>query len=53
LETPVKELLELMHRHRVKRIPVVSNEKVVAIVSRANLLLALARRADRMSHSQD
>lgn len=53
VETPVKDLLELMQRHRVKRIPVVSNDKVVGIVSRANLLLALSRRADRISHSQD
>ncbi len=53
VETPVEELLELMERHRVKRIPIVSNQKVVGIVSRANLLLALARRANRISHSQD
>ena len=53
VETPVEELLELMQRHRVKRIPIVSNEKVVGIVSRADLLLALTRRANRMSHSQD
>jgi CBS domain-containing protein len=49
VETPVEELLELMEQHRVKRIPIVSNEKVVGIVSRANLLLALSRRANRMS----
>ena len=49
VETSVKELLELMQQHRVKRIPVVSNDKIVGIVSRANLLLALTRIANRMS----
>ena len=53
VETPVNELIELMQRHRVKRIPIVSNEKVVGIVSRANLLLALTRRANGISNSQD
>ena len=40
-DTPVEEIVELMHRHRVKRLPVVAEGKVVGIVSRANLLEAL------------
>jgi CBS domain-containing protein len=47
VEAPVEEVMELMDRHRVKRIPVVSDGKVVGIVSRANLLQAVLRRSDR------
>ena len=41
VDTPIEETVELMHRHRVKRLPVVADGKVVGIVSRANLLEAL------------
>jgi CBS domain-containing protein len=41
--TPLEEVVRLMERHRVKRVPVVSGDKLVGIVSRANLLHALAR----------
>jgi CBS domain-containing protein len=41
VDTPVEEIVDLMHRHRVKRLPVVAEGKVVGIVSRANLLEAL------------
>jgi CBS domain-containing protein len=41
--TPLEEVVRLMERHRIKRVPVVSGDKVVGIVSRANLLHALAR----------
>jgi CBS domain-containing protein len=44
-ETPVEEIVALMHRHNVKRLPVVTQGKVVGIVSRANLLMALLRKA--------
>jgi CBS domain-containing protein len=44
-DTPVEAIVELMHRHNVKRLPVVTQGKVVGIVSRANLLLALLRKA--------
>jgi CBS domain-containing protein len=43
-ETPLEEVVALMNRHKVKRLPVVAQGKVVGIVSRANLLLALLRR---------
>jgi CBS domain-containing protein len=45
-ETPVEDIVALMNRHKVKRLPVVTEGKVVGIVSRANLLLALLRRFD-------
>jgi len=46
VETPLTEIVDAMERRNVKRIPVVDNGRVVGIVSRANLLLALLRRAD-------
>ena len=44
-DTPLEEVVALMEKRRVKRIPVVRGDKVVGIVSRANLLHALARLA--------
>jgi CBS-domain-containing membrane protein len=41
-ETPLSDVVELMERHRVKRLPVLRDHKLVGIVSRANLLHALA-----------
>jgi CBS domain-containing protein len=41
-ETPLDEIVRLMERHRIKRLPVVQDGKLVGIVSRANLLHALA-----------
>lgn len=46
LQTPVEEIAEIMEREGVKRLPVVANGAVVGIVSRANLLLVLLRRAE-------
>jgi CBS domain-containing protein len=44
-ETPLEEVINLMHRHSVRRLPVVADGKVVGIVSRGNLLRALLRRS--------
>jgi len=41
-ETPLGEIAVLLERNRIKRVPIVQNGKVVGIVSRANLLQALA-----------
>jgi CBS domain-containing protein len=41
-ETPLEEIVGLMERHRIKRLPVVQDGKLIGIVSRANLLHALA-----------
>jgi predicted transcriptional regulator len=41
-QTPLEEVVRLMEHHRIKRLPVVHDGKVVGIVSRANLLRALA-----------
>ncbi len=41
-DTPVEEMVRLMERRRIKRLPVLRAGQVVGIVSRANLLHALA-----------
>lgn len=41
--TPIAEIAKLMETHHIKRVPVVENGKLVGIVSRANLVEALAR----------
>ena len=43
-ETPVGEIARLLEEHRIKRVPVVREGKLVGIVSRANLLHSLAAR---------
>jgi CBS domain-containing protein len=40
--TPLSDIVELMERRRIKRLPVLRDRKLVGIVSRANLLHALA-----------
>jgi len=41
-DTPLSDVVELMERHRIKRLPVLRDRKIVGMVSRANLLHALA-----------
>jgi CBS domain-containing protein len=50
-DTPLDQVVHLMETRRVKRLPVVRGGKVVGIVSRANLMLAVAsiHRATRAS----
>ncbi|MYL23149.1 CBS domain-containing protein [Vreelandella massiliensis] len=40
--TPLHKIARLLEKHRIKRVPVVSDGKLVGIVSRANLLQGLA-----------
>jgi CBS domain-containing protein len=44
-DTPLDDIVHLMEAHRIKRLPVMRNRKVVGIVSRADLLHALASAA--------
>ena len=44
-DTPLEEVVAVMEKRHIKRVPVVRGDKVVGIVSRANLLHALARLA--------
>jgi CBS domain-containing protein len=41
-DTPLGDIATLLERNRIKRVPIVQNGQVVGIVSRANLLQALA-----------
>jgi CBS domain-containing protein len=43
--TPLEEVVGLMEKHRIKRLPVLDHGTIVGIVSRANLLHALAHLA--------
>jgi len=47
-ETPLQEIATLLERHRIKRVPILRDGKLVGIVSRSNLIQALAS-----SHPQD
>lgn len=42
-DMPVRELADTLERNGIKRVPIIRDGKVVGIVSRANLLRALAR----------
>lgn len=46
-DTSLDEVVSLMERRRIKRVPVVSGLRIIGIVSRANLLHALASLARR------
>ena len=41
-DTPLEEVVSLMEKRRIKRLPVIKGDRVVGIISRANLLYALA-----------
>ena len=41
-DTPLAKIASLLERHRIKRVPVMRERKLVGIVSRANLLQGLA-----------
>lgn len=41
-DTPIGEIADLLERNAIKRVPIVKDRKVVGIVSRANLIQALA-----------
>jgi CBS domain-containing protein len=50
-DTTLDKVVQLMEKHRVKRLPVVRGKKLVGIVSRANLLHALASLAPQVHSS--
>jgi len=53
-DTPLEEIVSVMERHRIKRLPVLEDGKAVGIVSRANLmhpLAGLAREAKKPTES--
>ena len=55
-DTPLEEIVKLMEKRQIKRIPVVRGEQVVGIVTRANLVHAVAsasREAQPSDESDD
>jgi len=42
-DTPVEEIAQLMTTHKIKRVPVMRGGEVVGIVSRADIVSAIAR----------
>ena len=44
VETSLEDVVALMKQHSVKRLPIVKEGKVVGILSRANLIMALTRK---------
>lgn len=44
-DTPLADIVDLMEKRNVKRLPVLRNDKIVGIVTRANLLQAVASNA--------
>src|SRR5271156_1179252 len=52
-ETPLSEIATLFERKRIKRVPVVEDGKLVGIVSRSNLIQALASVVGRMDHHDE
>jgi CBS domain-containing protein len=45
--TPLEEIVELMEQRHIKRVPIVHEERLVGVVSRADLLRALATELER------
>lgn len=48
-DTPISDIATLLERHRIKRVPVVHDGKVIGVVSRANLIQALASTISKQS----
>jgi FOG: CBS domain len=46
-DTPLGEVAALLETKRIKRVPIVSNGQLVGIISRANLVQALAAEVQR------
>lgn len=51
-ESPLADVVRLMEEHSVKRVPVVDGERVVGIVSRADVMVALAESLHESKHAQ-
>jgi CBS domain-containing protein len=41
-DTPIEEIAQLMSKNRIQRLPVINRDKIVGIVSRADLVNAIA-----------
>jgi signal-transduction protein with cAMP-binding, CBS, and nucleotidyltransferase domain len=52
-DTPLSEIAALIERKRIKRVPVVKDGKLVGIVSRSNLIQALASVVGRIDQHDE
>lgn len=52
-DTPLAEIAALLERHRIKRVPIIEQGKIVGIVSRANLVQALASASSTVTKAAD
>ena len=52
-ETPLSEIAAIFERKRIKRVPVVKDGKLVGIVSRSNLIQALASLVGRVDQHDE
>ena len=50
-DTTVPDLAELLSRHHIKRLPILSDGKLVGIVSRADVVNAIARTPDAVAEA--
>src|SRR5690606_16532473 len=51
-DTPLRDVARLLESNRIKRVPVVEGDLVIGVVSRANLLQALASAKPRQGSAQ-
>ncbi|MFI4983200.1 MAG: CBS domain-containing protein, partial [Nevskiales bacterium] len=49
----MQEIADLLLRHRIKRVPIVRDGSLVGIVSRADLICALARAPEAFSGERE
>ena len=52
-DTPLAEIANLLERNRIKRVPIIEQGKIVGIVSRANLVQALASASSTLRKTAD
>jgi CBS domain-containing protein len=50
---PIQDVAETLEKHRIKRVPVMSGDKLVGIISRANLLRGLAAQRNTVTSVAD
>jgi CBS domain-containing protein len=48
-DTPLHEIAEVLEKHRIKRLPIVRDRQLVGIVSRANLVQAIATSGSKLN----
>jgi len=51
VDTPVWEIAEILEKNKIKRVPVVDGDDLVGVVSRANLLQALAAQREKLAQT--